>query len=159
MKTIAHVLRSLPPEKPAVFLDPAPARSFEAIDVSRLACVTPNEEELLALSGTSNLDHGTQILQELGVELVVCTLGESGAYALRRNGEAVRCPAFKVDAVDSTASGDAFTAALAVAWASGGHDVEQMLRWACAAGAIAATRAGAWPSLPTEQEVLSLLRR
>jgi ribokinase len=61
-------------------------------------------------------------------------------------------PAPKVDAVDTTAAGDAFTGAFAVAWGEGRPD-EAALRWACAAGAICATRPGASSALPARAEI------
>jgi ribokinase len=63
-----------------------------------------------------------------------------------------------VDAVDGTAAGDAFTACLVVSLLEG-RDREDALRRACAAGAIAASRRGAQPSLPTAPEVDEILRR
>jgi ribokinase len=61
-----------------------------------------------------------------------------------------------VDAVDGTAAGDAFCAALVVSLLSG-RERADALRWACAAGAVAASRAGAQPSLPTASEVDAML--
>ena len=74
------------------------------------------------------------------------------------NGEEVaRAAAPEVDAVDGTAAGDAFTAALVVSLLEG-RDREDALRRACAAGAVAASRFGAQPSLPTADEVDAILR-
>ena len=66
-------------------------------------------------------------------------------------------PAFSVSPVDTTAAGDAFTAALAVQWASG-VPLAQAVRFGCAAGALATTKVGAQSAMPTYDEVLSLLR-
>jgi ribokinase len=126
--------------------------------VARIDCLTPNEEELFALSGEHSLEAGTRTLLELGADLVVCTLGENGARIARDGEPAETSPAFPVSAVDSTAAGDAFAAALAVGLAKPGSiNLAEAVRYACAAGALAATKAGAWPSLPTEREVRSLL--
>jgi ribokinase len=70
--------------------------------------------------------------------------------------EVARAPAPRVDAVDGTAAGDAFTACLVVSLLEG-RDREEALRRACAAGAIAASRPGAQPSLPTAVEVDAML--
>jgi ribokinase len=67
-------------------------------------------------------------------------------------------PACKVDPVDPTAAGDAFTAALTVELAAG-HDIEDAMRFANCAGALAASKLGAQPSLPTRLEVEALLAR
>jgi ribokinase len=77
---------------------------------------------------------------------------------LEDGNEVARAAAPKVDAVDGTAAGDAFTAALVVSLLKG-REREEALRWACAAGAIAASRFGAQPSLPTSDEVDAILRR
>jgi ribokinase len=90
--------------------------------------------------------------------LVALTLGEEGAVLLDDGNEIARAAAPKVDAVDGTAAGDAFTAALVVSLLEG-REREEALRRACAAGAIAASRFGAQPSLPTADELDAILRR
>jgi len=90
--------------------------------------------------------------------LVALTLGAEGAVLLEDGEEVARAAAPKVDAVDGTAAGDAFTAALVVSLLEG-REREEALRRACAAGAIAATRFGAQPSLPTADEVDAILSR
>ena len=83
-------------------------------------------------------------------------LGGEGALFLHRGEKAVAVPAFKVSVVDTTAAGDAFTGALAVA-ISEGRILPDAVRFACAAGALACSRLGAQPSLPQRAEVDSLL--
>jgi ribokinase len=89
--------------------------------------------------------------------LVALTLGEEGAVLLENGREIARAAPPRVDAVDGTAAGDAFTACLVVSQLEG-RDREEGLRRACAAGAIAASRFGAQPSLPTADEVDAILR-
>jgi ribokinase len=89
-------------------------------------------------------------------KLVALTLGEEGAVLLENGREIARAAPPKVNAVDGTAAGDAFTACLVVSHLEG-RDWEEALRRACAAGAIAATRPGAQPSLPTAAEVDQIL--
>jgi ribokinase len=89
-------------------------------------------------------------------KLVALTLGEEGAVLLEDGREVARAEPPKVKAVDGTAAGDAFTACLVVSHLEG-RDWEEALRRACAAGAIAATRPGAQPSLPTAEEVDEIL--
>jgi ribokinase len=90
-------------------------------------------------------------------KLLVVTLGEEGAVLLEEGREVARATPPKVDAVDGTAAGDAFTACLVVSLREG-RDAEEALRRACAAGAIAVSRFGAQPSLPTAGEVDAILR-
>lgn len=89
-------------------------------------------------------------------KLVALTLGEEGARLLENGKEVARASPPQVTAVDGTAAGDAFTACLVVSHLEG-RDWEEALRRACAAGAIAAARPGAQPSLPTAAEVDEIL--
>jgi len=89
--------------------------------------------------------------------LLAVTLGEEGAVLLEDGKEVARARPPKVEAVDGTAAGDAFTACLVVSMLEG-RDREESLRRACAAGAIAASRFGAQPSLPTADEVDAILQ-
>jgi ribokinase len=89
-------------------------------------------------------------------KLVALTLGEEGAVLLEDGREVARAEPPKVKAIDGTAAGDAFTACLVVSHLEG-RDWQEALRRACAAGAIAATRPGAQPSLPTAEEVDEIL--
>lgn len=88
--------------------------------------------------------------------LVALTLGEEGAVLLDGGSEVARATPPAVDAVDGTAAGDAFTACLLVSLLEG-RDQDEALTRACAAGAIAASRLGAQPSLPTAAEVDAIL--
>jgi ribokinase len=89
--------------------------------------------------------------------LVAVTLGEEGAVLLEDGEEVARAKPPEVDAVDGTAAGDAFTACLLVSLLEE-REYEEALRRACAAGALAATRHGAQPSLPTAAEVDAIVR-
>jgi ribokinase len=89
--------------------------------------------------------------------LLALTLGEEGAILLEDGEEVARARPPHVQAVDGTAAGDAFTACLVVSLLEG-RDREEALRRGCAAGAIAASRFGAQPSLPTADEVDAILR-
>jgi ribokinase len=90
--------------------------------------------------------------------LIALTLGAEGAVLLEDGEEIARAEPPRVDAVDGTAAGDAFTACLLVSWLEG-REPEEALRRACAAGALAASRFGAQPSLPTATEVDAILAR
>ena len=90
--------------------------------------------------------------------LVAITLGAEGAVLQEHGRELARATPPSVDAVDGTAAGDAFCAALVVSLLQGEGQAEALLR-ACAAGALAASRPGAQPSLPTAAEVDTILAR
>ncbi len=90
--------------------------------------------------------------------LIALTLGADGAVLLEDGEEIARAEPPHVEAVDGTAAGDAFTACLLVSWLEG-REPEDALRRACAAGALAASRFGAQPSLPTATEVDAILAR
>lgn len=94
---------------------------------------------------------------EPGGSLVALTLGAEGAVLLERGQEVARARPPKVTAVDGTAAGDAFCAALVVSLLEG-RERGAALERACAAGAVAASREGAQPSLPTADEVDALVR-
>lgn len=89
---------------------------------------------------------------------VAVTHGKEGAALFEAGRELTRASAPPVEAVDATAAGDAFCAALAVSLAEG-LTPDESLRFACAAGAVTASRRGAQPSLPTRAEVESLLQQ
>jgi ribokinase len=126
------------------FLNAAPAKPVPAELVRRAELVVVNRYELEALPETPRL--------------TALTLGEEGAVLLERGEEVVRASAPSVTAVDGTAAGDAFTACLVVSLLEE-RDREEALRRACAAGAIAASRPGAQPSLPTADEVDEMLSK
>jgi ribokinase len=88
--------------------------------------------------------------------LVALTLGAEGAVLLQEGEEIARAEPPRVEAVDGTAAGDAFTACLLVSLLEG-REQEDALRRACAAGALAASRFGAQPSLPTAAEIEEIL--
>jgi ribokinase len=124
------------------FLNAAPARTVDAETIRRARVVIVNRLELDALGATPHL--------------TALTLGAEGAALLEDGREVARAAPPRVDAVDGTAAGDAFTACLVVSHLEG-RDWDEGLRRACAAGAIAASRPGAQPSLPTREEVNAIL--
>ena len=123
-------------------LNAAPARRVPAEVLERADVVVANRYELEAVSGAPGL--------------VALTLGDDGAVLLQDGEEVARAAPPVVRAVDGTAAGDAFCACLAVSLLEA-RPREEALRRACAAGALAASRAGAQPSLPTATEVDAML--
>src|SRR5262245_5013487 len=89
--------------------------------------------------------------------LVATTFGSSGAALVQGGEEVARVSSLRVEAVDTTGAGDAFTAALTLALVEG-QSLAEALRFACAAGAAATQHKGAQPSLPTRDEVRRILR-
>ena len=141
-------------------LNPAPARPISDDIIALADWLTPNELEATALTGSVVCDPSTaleagQNLLRRGARNVVITLGAQGAVLVTSTETAV-LPAFRVAAVDTTAAGDAFTAGLAVSLGLG-KSARDCVTFASAAGALAATRAGAQPSLPCGADVLALI--
>jgi ribokinase len=124
------------------FLNAAPAVPVPADVVRRAELVVVNRHELDALPEPPRL--------------AALTLGAEGAVLLEDGEEVARARPPRVTAVDGTAAGDAFTACLVVALLEE-RDREEALARACAAGALAASRPGAQPSLPTAAEVDAIL--
>jgi ribokinase len=125
-------------------LNAAPSKPVPVEVLGRADLVVVNRYELDALPEAPRL--------------TALTLGAEGAILLEDGEEVARAAPPDVDAVDGTAAGDAFTACMVVALLEG-RDREEALRRSCAAGAIAASRLGAQPSLPTAAEIDDILRR
>ncbi len=145
-----------------VVLDAGPAQPFDLGQVPGLEILTPNETETLALVGrecgtAEEAEAAAQALAAAsGARFVVIKMGRQGAL-LYDEGTARLLPAFDVEAVDTTAAGDAFTAAVTVHYLRHG-DLARAVQYANAAGALAVTRLGAQPSLPTADEVKQFAR-
>jgi ribokinase len=135
-----------------VFLNPSPVRPLPPEIYDRLAYLVVNETELAALTDGSG---DPRRLFEQGVQRIVLTLGERGARLIDATGSQDVAP-FRVDSIDTTAAGDAFLGALAAMLIVRGLDAA--LEAASAAGALATTRMGAQPSLPTVQEVDAFMK-
>jgi ribokinase len=135
-----------------VVLNAAPARELapELLEVVDLLVV--NQVEAQAITGHAEPDMGA--LLEV-VPRVVLTLGGAGALYADRDGRSERIPPYRVEAVDTTAAGDAFTGALAVAWGEG-RDLVDAVRWASAAGAASVRKVGAYAALPTRADIEAL---
>ncbi|HDN19468.1 MAG TPA: ribokinase [Candidatus Acetothermia bacterium] len=141
-------------------LNQAPARALPREILSLVDFLTPNETELEVLaegrvSGPEDASAAGERLLEEGPGTVIVTMGERGALIISGEGKR-EVPSFPVRAVVSTAAGDAFNGALALALARG-MALAEAVRYACAAGALAVTKPGAQPSLPTAAEVEALL--
>lgn len=138
-----------------VILDPAPSQKLPPELLAAVDILTPNETEASDLLGPRPEEHLDDLLR-MGVGTVVLKLGERGCIAATSD-QRLRLPAFAVQPVDTTAAGDVFNGALAVALSEGAA-LPEALRFANAAAAISVTRLGAQPSIPSRAEVDSLLR-
>ncbi|MEU4527973.1 ribokinase [Micromonospora ureilytica] len=132
-----------------VILNAAPARDLPPELLAAVDLLVVNEGEAQALAGRGRDE--PRALLDLTPRAVL-TLGGEGAWYVDRDGTAVHVPAVGVDVVDSTAAGDAFTAALAVGWGEG-RDLVDAVRWASAAGAACVRKLGASVALPRRAEI------
>jgi ribokinase len=140
-----------------VILNPAPARQLSDDLLSCLYLITPNETEAEFLTGIKVKDAATAekaaiALQNRGVQNVVITMGGTGAYLLS-GGKSKMISVEPVHAVDTTAAGDVFNGALAVA-VSEGKDIEDAVSFANKAASISVTRMGAQASAPYRKEII-----
>jgi len=139
-------------------LDAGPAQRVPDEIVRKAGLVSPNETEAEAMTGigvqsVEDARRAAERLREMGAHEVVIKLGANGCLYLGEG--CLHVPAFKVAPVDTTAAGDAFTAALGCMWNR--LPREQALRYANAAGALATTVAGAQPSMPTAAKIEAFL--
>jgi ribokinase len=142
-----------------VILNPAPAQPLDDALLRLVSVLTPNESEAELLTGVHVTDEAAasraaDTLRARGVRQVIVTLGARGAFVSAPQFQGL-LPAFPVQAVDTTAAGDVFNGALAVAM-SEGRSLEQSVRFASAAAALSVTKLGAQPSAPRRPEIESL---
>ena len=133
------------------------ARGFVAVNLAPAADVAEavlQRADLLVVNETEAAFYGERLHRARG--LVAVTLGARGAVLSRGGQELARAAPPRVEVVDATGAGDAFVAALTLALLEG-REPQPALAFACAAGALAATRAGAQPSLPTRADVEAAL--
>jgi ribokinase len=142
-------------------LNPAPATNLSKEFLSVTDLLVPNQFEAEFLTGIKVVDVESaaaagKMLIDQGVNSVLITRGEEGAVLIVTDSKSV-FKAFKVSPVDTTAAGDAFCGALAVA-ISEGVDLDSAIRFACAAGALSVQSVGATPSLPTREQISLLIQ-
>ena len=140
-----------------VVLNPAPAQKLDAGLLASVDYLIPNQTELALLAGVQPLEEAVAVLQGWGVPNLIVTLGEQGVLIAQGERQA-HLPAHAVEVVDTTAAGDAFVGAFAVALTQG-LSTQESAAWGNAAGALAVTRPGAQPSLPNRAELDEFLTR
>ena len=157
METVEAAITYARSKQITVILNPAPMNAAVSNFLDKIDIITPNAHEAEALSNHPITDVDSAVvaakkIQALGVRTVIITLGEEGAILL--TGEDVQhIEAPKVEAVDSTAAGDVFNGAFAVAL-SEGKSLKHAVTFACRAAAIAVTKMGAQSSIPYRNEIL-----
>jgi ribokinase len=140
-----------------IILNPAPAQALKPEILNKLFAITPNETEAELLTGipvtdNESADQAAGRMIEMGVENVIITMGSRGAW-YRNKEHKFLAPAPSVEAIDTTAAGDVFNGAMAVALVKD-LDWHQAIRFANRAAAISVTRLGAQSSAPTAGELL-----
>ena len=159
METIAFIINKAKANGQKVILNPAPAQSLTDELLDGLFLITPNETEATLLTGINVHDKTTaaqaaDFLQRKGIQNVVITLGKQGAY-LQTHNLKILVDAPSVQPIDTTAAGDTFSGAIAVAIAEN-MDWEQAIRFACQAASISVTRLGAQASVPYRNEIVNI---
>jgi len=146
-----------------VLLNPAPAQILDPALLELVDVLLPNEYEAAMMTGLPPLKsdadtrNAAEKLLALGPKSVIITLGSQGAKLFGKNMES-NITAFPVDVVDTTAAGDCFVGALAVALCEG-KPLASAAEFASAAAAISVTRNGAQPSLPHREEVMEFMKQ
>jgi ribokinase len=143
-----------------VLLDPAPAREIPAAAHRYFDIIAPNQTEAELLTGIAVIDlssaqRAAGVLRGRGVGTAIIKLGELGVYFESARGQGF-VPPFPVEVVDTTSAGDAFHGALAVGLAEG-KQLEEAIRFAAAAGALAVTQPGVQDAMPWRDQVDVLL--
>ena len=160
-ETIKYVIDLANRKSIPVLWNCAPARAFDLSYIPKINILVLNEVEAgflaeMTVETEADAEKAAQKLVERGVEKVIITLGSKGAFVVTKT-EKVSVPAFKVEAVDTTAAGDTFCGAFAVALVEG-KSLKEALQFASAAAAISVTRMGAQPSAPTRNEIDTFLK-
>ena len=137
-------------------LNPAPAVKLEDDIICNVDLLTPNETELEILSGVEiknedDIQKAAQTMIDKGVKELIVTLGSKGSLYINKE-KSIFKKAYKVEAIDTTAAGDSYTGALAVAFANG-KNIEDAMDFASKVGALSVQKEGAQSSLPTLEDV------
>ena len=156
LNTIKYALKKSKELNKYTILNPAPALKLDDEIIKNVDLLTPNETELEIISGVSieteeDIQKAAQIMIEKGVKELIVTLGSKGSLYINKE-KSIFKKAYKVEAVDTTAAGDSYTAALAVAL-SKDKNIEEAMDFASKVGALSVLKEGAQSSLPTLEDV------
>ena len=158
LDTIKYALNKAKELNKYTILNPAPAVKLDDEIIKNVDLLTPNETELEIISGVSieneeDIQKAAQIMIEKGVKELIVTLGSKGSLYINKEKSMFK-KAYKVEAVDTTAAGDSYTGALAVAL-SQDKGMEEAMDFASKVGALSVLKEGAQSSLPTLDDVES----
>ena len=156
LDTIKYALNKAKELNKYTILNPAPAVKLDDEIIKNVDLLTPNETELEIISGVSieseeDIQKAAQIMIEKGVKELIVTLGSKGSLYINKEKSMFK-KAYKVEAVDTTAAGDSYTGALAVAL-SQDKGMEEAMDFASKVGALSVLKEGAQSSLPTLEDV------
>lgn len=156
LNTIKYALNKAKELNKYTILNPAPAVKLDDEIIKNVDLLTPNETELEIISGVSieteeDIQKAAQIMIEKGVKELIVTLGSKGSLYINKEKSMFK-KAYKVEAVDTTAAGDSYTGALAVAL-SQDKNIEDAMDFASKVGALSVLKEGAQSSLPTLEDV------
>ena len=156
LNTIKYALNKAKELNKYTILNPAPAVKLDDEIIKNVDLLTPNETELEIISGVSieteeDIQKAAQIMIEKGVKELIVTLGSKGSLYINKEKSMFK-KAYKVEAVDTTAAGDSYTGALAVAL-SQDKNIEDAMDFASKVGALSVLKEGAQSSLPTLNDV------
>ena len=156
LNTIKYALNKAKELNKYTILNPAPAVKLDDEIIKNVDLLTPNETELEIISGVSieteeDIQKAAQIMIEKGVKELIVTLGSKGSLYINKEKSMFK-KAYKVEAVDTTAAGDSYTGALAVAL-SQDKCIEDAMDFASKVGALSVLKEGAQSSLPTLEDV------
>ena len=157
LETVQYLVNYASSKGVKVILNPAPANILAPELLQRVDILTPNKMEAGMLSGMAVTNMGTakkaaKAICAKGVKNVIVTMGPEGAVICQQ-GKCSVVPAQQVKTIDTTAAGDVFNGALAVALAEG-KDLEEAVGFASEAAAISVTRLGAQASIPHRNELI-----
>ena len=161
METVEFAVSLSKKYKVKVLLDPAPARQLSDKLLSQVDILTPNQNECEIITGKKiedidDVKKAISVIKDMGVKQVIVTMGSEGVIYNRQN-EIIYKPAQKVKVVDTTAAGDSFNGALAVAL-SQGKSLDEAIDFANIVGSLTVTKKGAQPSLPTIEDVRCIIK-
>ena len=150
-----------PNYRPVLWANQAEAAEWMTIPLPLVDIIKLSEEELPLLTGTTDLEEGTRILEDRGLSLIMVTLGGEGVFC-RWKGEAWKQPGVPVKVADTNGAGDTFLGAVLSRLCARGEkpleglaraELEDILAFANRAAAFTCSRSGAIPAMPTLAEL------